>query len=686
MHYAAFISYSHRDRRWAEWLHRNIESYRLPPGVISASEGELSAARLKPVFLDRAELPTSASLADSVTAALTDSAALIVICSPAAAQSRWVNEEVRAYKSLGRGSRIYCLVVDGEPGVGDCFPPALRFEIENGELTARPAPEPMAADVRTGKDERALARLKIVAGLVGVPLDRLRQRDQLRRQRRLTVIAALASVGCIAFGALAVVALRARTEALRQRAVAEQQSLTARRTTDFMKSLFAVSDPSEARGNTITAREMLDRGARQIDSGLAGQPLVRAELATTLGEVYANLGLYNQGLSLLDSAVVAARGSADTEARNLVAIAELQVQRRDYPGALAALGAATQALSRALNPDAALRVRALCAYGDVYYSTDDAARSRKYFSEALALASQSAAGSPGLRARAREGVAQADLEDGKFDQAATGFQQALAEQEASSGELHPRVSEILNELGSLEYLRGRSRAAIPYFRRCLTIERQIYGEHNALTASAANNLARVVLEQRDFAQAEPLLRSAIASISAGVPETSDDMAFYFANLALVRMGVGDLASAQTLFEKGLKAAILNKHRLHGPILGDLADLECRSGRNRAGLARLDEARAIVVARYPDDPWRAAQIDNVRAGCLTGLRRYPEAGALMQSSLPVILKKWPADTLFGHDALERAVRLYTASGDATRVAQYRSLGKIAAAGQRTGDQR
>jgi len=182
------------------------------------------------------------------------------------------------------------------------------------------------------------------------------------------------------------------------------------------------------------------------------------------------------------------------------------------------------------------------------------------------------------------------------------------------------------------------------------------------------------------------LRSAIASISAGVPETSDDMAFYFANLALVRMGVGDLASAQTLFEKGLKAAILNKHRLHGPILGDLADLECRSGRNRAGLARLDEARAIVVARYPDDPWRAAQIDNVRAGCLTGLRRYPEAGALMQSSLPVILKKWPADTLFGHDALERAVRLYTASGDAARVVQYRALGKITAAGQRTGDQR
>ena len=116
----------------------------------------------------------------------------------------------------------------------------------------------------------------------------------------------------------------------------------------------------------------------------------------------------------------------------------------------------------------------------------------------------------------------------------------------------------------------------------------------------------------------------------------------------------------------------DKQRLHGPILGDLADLECRSGRYRAALARLDEARPIVAARYADDPWRTAQIDNVRAGCLTGMRRYAEAGALMQSSLPVLLKKWPADTLFGHDALERALRLYTGAGDTAKVAQYRAL--------------
>ena len=89
------------------------------------------------------------------------------------------------------------------------------------------------------------------------------------------------------------------------------------------------------------------------------------------------------------------------------------------------------------------------------------------------------------------------------------------------------------------------------------------------------------------------------------------------------------------------------------------------------LARLDEARPIVAARYADEPWRAAQIDNVRAGCLTELKHYAKAKALMVSSLPVILKKWPPNTLFGHDALERAVRLYTRTEDTARVDAYRA---------------
>jgi hypothetical protein len=182
----------------------------------------------------------------------------------------------------------------------------------------------------------------------------------------------------------------------------------------------------------------------------------------------------------------------------------------------------------------------------------------------------------------------------------------------------------------------------------------------------------MLLEERDFTEADRLLQESLATSAASVAEDSDAMTFRFANLALVRMGVGDLAGAEPLFHKALKAAVINKHRLHGPILTDLADLECRTGRYGEGLARLDEAQPIVAKRYPDDPWRLAHLDNVRAGCLTRARRYAEAEALMTASLPVLLPKWPADTLYGYDAQQRAIELYGLTGNAAKLAQYRQL--------------
>ena len=668
MRYAAFISYSHRDRKWAEWLHRKIEGYRPPRGL--GPEGSL--APLSPVFIDRAELPSSADLAASVRAALEDSAALIVICSTAAAQSRWVNEEVRAFKALGRSARIFCFVIDGALGSGEAFPPALRYEVEDGVITERPAAEPLAADVRPGGDDRAAAALKIIAGLLGVPLDSLRQRELARRQRRLAVVATLSAIGCVAFAALSVFALRARAEA-------ERQSLTARRTAEFMKSLFAVSDPSEARGNSITAREVLDRGVRQVESQLRDTPLVRADLTTTLGEVYGNLGLYQESLRLLNEAAQTPDRPAELAARTSVAIAELQVQRGDWDAAQKALGGALQALKSSSAADASLRMRVLAAFGDMYRATDDEAQARRYFQQLLSLASAPGSGDPNMRIHALEGIAQADLDEDKFDAAEDGFQKALALQITASGELHPRASELLNEIGSVEYLRGRREQAIPYYRRCLDIDQRIYGSGHPSTAASQNNLGRMLLEERKFDEAARLLEESISISLRTVEETSDLMTFRYANLALVRMGQGNLGAAEPLFQQALKAAVLNKHRLHGPILTDLADLECRTGRQGEGLARLDEARPIVAERYPDDPWRMAHLENVRAGCLTGAGRYAEAEPLIAGSMPVLLVKWPPDTLYGYDAVQRSMRLYARTGNQAELARYQRL----AAGQSPG---
>ena len=194
---------------------------------------------LAPIFLDRAELPSSSDLAANVREALGASRFLIVVCSPAAARSRWVNEEIRYFKSLGRADHVLALVVAGEPArpagdPDDCLPPALRYVISDaGAITETPGAEPLAADIRPGADDRRSALLKIAAGMLGVPLDRLVQRDNARRHRRLIQFAAAALAGCLAFAVISVVAVQSRNEAERQRRLAVQQSLTAQRTADF---------------------------------------------------------------------------------------------------------------------------------------------------------------------------------------------------------------------------------------------------------------------------------------------------------------------------------------------------------------------------------------------------------------------------------------------------------------------
>ncbi len=188
-HYKAFISYSHADAAWARWLQRSLERYRVPRRLVGSDSpfGPIPA-RLSPIFRDREDLSTAADLTASIKRELEASETLVVICSPAAARSRWVNEEIRYFRELGRESRILALVVDGDPqaaaGAAACFPEAL---LQGGDGGAGSGPdgrhEPLAADARRYADGRRLARLKLVAGILGIRLDELRRRDAQRRLR-----------------------------------------------------------------------------------------------------------------------------------------------------------------------------------------------------------------------------------------------------------------------------------------------------------------------------------------------------------------------------------------------------------------------------------------------------------------------------------------------------------------------
>jgi tetratricopeptide (TPR) repeat protein len=226
----AFLSYSHKDKELADWLHRELERFRVP----HALAGKLTAngvvpRRLVPIFRDQQDLSAGGDLAEEIKAALAASQFLVVLCSPTAAKSRWTNQEIESFKRTRPEGCVLAAVVAGEPFASDmpgredeeCFPPALRYKYDRrGHQTAKRA-EPLAADFREGGEGKRLAFLKLVAGMLGVGLDELVQRDQTRRHRQLAWLAAGSLAGMAVTSTLAVTAIEARDAARDQRRQAE---------------------------------------------------------------------------------------------------------------------------------------------------------------------------------------------------------------------------------------------------------------------------------------------------------------------------------------------------------------------------------------------------------------------------------------------------------------------------------
>ncbi|MFV8816568.1 TIR domain-containing protein [Haliea sp. E17] len=314
--YYAFISYSHRDRRWADWLHRGLETFRLPRRM-RAHSGRALPARLTPIFRDREELASAADLGARVEQALADSDALIVICSPDAARSRWVNQEVLEFKRLGREERIFCLLVAGEPGASEiagredeeCFVPALRFALEaDGELGERSI-EPIAADLRPGGDGRSSARLKLIAGLLEVGYDELRQRELKRRYRRLLAISAGLLLGMLLTGWLAVNAVLARQDAERNREKAEE--LIGFMLGDLTRNLRAVGrlDVFDAIGD-----EALQYFESLTEQDLTSRTLAqRAEALALIGEIAIDRSHLEEAVRAFSESVEQARALSQRE-------------------------------------------------------------------------------------------------------------------------------------------------------------------------------------------------------------------------------------------------------------------------------------------------------------------------------------------------------------------------------------
>jgi tetratricopeptide (TPR) repeat protein len=704
--YRAFLSYSHQDARWADWLHHALETYR-PPKSLIGMDSALGPVprRLIPIFRDREELASATELGTAINEALQDSACQIVVCSPAAANSRWVNEEILAFKRLGRSDRIYPLIIAGEPNASDipgreaeeCFPPALRFNLDADGNLSDARTEPVAADARAGKDGRNNAKLKLIAGLLGVGLDVLRRREQQRRNRRLFLLACGATCGMVLASGLAAYALIQRSSAQKQSVRAQQEADAAEQTTNFLIGLFRLADPSEARGNTITAREMLDQASVRVDTELAKQPAIQSRLMQSLGSVYTGLGLYREAEPLLRRSVATARALPDIEpvtlSEALNHLAEVQNLQAQYSAAEKAYREAAALVSRhphdRRNKIAlADSLNGLGKVLDLEGHYPEAARS---FREALTLEHELYGEKHGDIARTLEELALALDDNADLKQALPLMRTAVRMQRELHGhEPHPELAEALNHLGYLLDENGDYDEAESSYRESLGLKHRLYGDKHPLIAQGLQNLAFVLQDKRELAESEATFRQALGMerelLGAVHPEVANTMN----NIAFVQYDRGDregalaterealgilrelfhgdhpdvaamtnrigfwltMAGEYTEAERDLRNALAMRRRLFDdshPVvassLENLAILLVATHSYTEALASARSAQAILTKALSADHWRSAIAESAAGAALTGLGDYGEAEKALSHSYAILRKDSSAPPTF-----------------------------------------
>lgn len=312
--FLAFISYSHADRKFADRLQSKLEAYQLPNRLRPRSNK--SKGKLGRFFRDQNELQTGNSLGTQISSALGQSQFLIVLCSPEAAQSKWVNREIQEFKRLNGDSNVLSAIIGGTPNAPagsaeECFPQALLSSAKKSEPWTTPK-EPISADFRTGKDGPRLALLKLIAPLVGIELAYLLDRDQERKTRRVTAITASSVFGMLAMSSLAGIALQASREAERERTGAE--GLIEFMLTDLRDKLEGVGRLDVLDSVALQARQYYDgKPISSMDNDSLGR---RARVLHDLGEVQYKQGNLDQANQYFISAYSATEALLSRDRNN----------------------------------------------------------------------------------------------------------------------------------------------------------------------------------------------------------------------------------------------------------------------------------------------------------------------------------------------------------------------------------
>jgi tetratricopeptide (TPR) repeat protein len=361
--------------------------------------------------------------------------------------------------------------------------------------------------------------------LAGPPSNAYRVRKYVLRHR-LGVAAAAIVAAALVTGISGTTFGLIRARRAEKTAVAEAER--AKQVSDFLVQIFGVSDPSESRGNTITAREILDRGAQKIEDELQGQPVVQAGLMHSMGKVYQSLGLYAPAERLLARALELRRGldrgTGLPSGQVLQTLGELQYYQGRYDESLAT------------------------------------------FKQVLAIRESNLGENHPEVAAAANDLGVLLMTVGRFDEAEPALARALGVRERALGPDHPSVGETVHNLGTLYGIIGKRHKAEDMLRRSLAIREKAQGPDHPEVAGAAANLAWTISEQGRYREALPFCERALSIREKVLPADHIDIALSLQHMGELYVELDELDRADAFLKRA--ETILGKNQ--GPEHIDLA--------------------------------------------------------------------------------------------------------------------
>ncbi len=533
----------------------------------------------------------------------------------------------------------------------------------------------LAADLR-----RHLDRLPVTAH---PPSTGYLLRRFVDRNRAVVFAGAVATVALVTGTVVATMSMLRAQDAERVAVAAERlasaESATSQRISDFLVRLFEVSNPGEARGESITAREILDEAAGRIDEELTDEPATRAALLATMGQVYSNLGLYKDALPMTEESLTVRRETnapAMDIAESLDQLGRIRAAMGEFDDAEALHIEALEITRATLGDQDPSVANTLEQLAVSRYSRGDYAGAEEFLGEALVLLQAAPEPEPLGVAEMLNNLAAVDVAQGKFDDAEDYYRQALDAYIAELGETHPDVAVIRNNLAILMRRLGNLEEAETLYGDVLSSFRRSMGDSHPQIANTLNNLAMV---QLDIGKLDAALSSAIESRDMYEDlfhATHPQVLRVQGNMGLIHTRREELDEAEDIHRRTLE---LRRSTLEldsveiAYSLDPLADVLNRQGRFSEAESTGKEAYEIYRDALGDDHWRTGSIQSVIAASLTAQGRFAEAEPLLLRSYEVLRNGRGQSHRLTETTREQLVDLYESLDRPTDAARYRHEG-------------